>query len=90
MNTILCASVLETHTAPDQSLTYEAIVQPVCVETHCALSYGIRIYDEKRFREQPDITLSKQEILELLNLLARNTAQPEELHDLAEDFLAST
>ena len=58
-------------------------------DPHCALSYGIRIYNDTRFAEQMDLTLSKREILEFLNLLARNTAQPEELHDLAEDFLAS-
>lgn len=89
MYTVICTSVLETRTAPDQSLTYEVVVHPVCVESHCALSYGIRIYNDTRFAEQMDLTLSKREILEFLNLLARNTAQPEELHDPAEDFLAS-
>lgn len=89
MSTILCTSILETRTAPDQSLIYEAVVHPVCLEARCALSYGIRIYDETRFAEQQDITLSKQQILEFLILLARNTAQPEELHDLTEDFVAS-
>ena len=89
MYTVICTSVLETRTAPDQSLTYEVVVHPVCVESHCALSYGIRLYNDTRFAEQMDLTLSKREILEFLNLLARNTAQPEELHDLAEDFLAS-
>ena len=81
MYTVICTSVLETRTAPDQSLTYEVVVHPVCVESHCALSYGIRIYNDTRFAEQMDLTLSKREILEFLNLLARNTAQPEELHD---------
>ncbi len=49
MYTAICTSVLETRTAPNQSLTYEVVVHPVCVESHCALSYGIRIYNDTQF-----------------------------------------
>ncbi len=71
--------------------TYEYILlvdqAPISPQVACE-SYGACIRDgEGRCARVPDITLSAERILSLLELLARNTVAPCTLLDVVEDWL---